>query len=87
MKLNERKCHSCGGYGTTLFDGVLRECRGCNGFGKVTMKVSRIASVVESIERPESLRSILKKNGIEQESSSADEFKEIINWYSGIGKS
>lgn len=55
MKLNERKCHSCGGYGTTLFDGVLRECKVCNGVGKVTMKVSRIASVGDMVAAPQTI--------------------------------
>ena len=48
----ERKCHSCGGYGTLLFDGLLRACKACNASGKVTMTVSRKVPVPELISNP-----------------------------------
>ena len=48
----ERKCHACGGYGTLLFDGLLRACKACNASGKVTMTVSRKVPASELISNP-----------------------------------
>jgi hypothetical protein len=53
MKLTERKCHGCGGWGNVLFDGILRGCKGCGGSGKVKIKTGkRIPSLRESVECP-----------------------------------
>jgi DnaJ-class molecular chaperone len=58
MKATERKCHSCGGYGTILFDGLLRDCKTCKGRGKIDMPtgIKRIVSIQELIESPNEIK-------------------------------
>lgn len=54
MKATERKCHSCGGYGTILFNGVLRGCKSCDGKGKVNLPtgIKRRSSLLFSTLEP-----------------------------------
>ena len=58
MKATERRCHSCGGYGTILFNGVLRGCKPCKGKGKVDMPtgITRTVSIQELIENPSEIK-------------------------------